>query len=439
MTLSTFTKGRKVNKKIIVLLVATVVMTAGFAIYFLYLRVDMRGGKPESVTIKGSFLSADYAESSGLKYNTPFERIFSQVYASDASQVSKVVALYCDGRYVVSSVSNSRFSIDVEKVSSVGLIFLKENNDYVGYLTLGDGLDTLPLNKLAPGVTTIDLQTLSFNDSAFVPSHNPIGSEILLTPEEKIIVAQSDDFFASVVKNPDVDYNGEVDFLKGEFFAMQVLYYISGGDFGDSLTPAYNTPADITGYKLCFEARDTDRPSTVFFNGPEDSHLNVPSDQSNVYADSTTYFSLLIGGVPALPPDGQYTVTYKTRTFYFNIPDQSSAPSRVVLVVPTVTLNSNGTIQKVNWTYRHGGESSAVVDPEAIFSTIQLQISGTGKRYADYPQSDLMYESGKLSASTTEHTLPCQDLEWSDVTVITMAYNDIYDNHYVVVWTKMHL
>ena len=354
------------NKKIIVLLVVAVVLTAGFGVYFLFLRVGMRVSKPDTVTIKGSFLGVDYAESSGLKYNTPFERIFSQAYASDASQVSKVVALYCDGRYVVSSVSNGRFSIDVEKVSSVGLIFLKENNAYLGYLTLGEGIDSLPLAKLASGVTTIDLQTLSFSDSTFVPSHNPIGSEILLTPEEKVIVAQSDDFFASVVKNPDVDCNGEIDFLKGEFFAMQVIYYISGGDFGDSLTPAYNVPADITGYKLCFEARDTDRPSTVFFNGPEDSHLNVPSGESNVYADRTTYFSLLIGGVPALPPAGQYTVTYKTRTFYFNIPDQSSIQSHVVLVVPTVTLNSNGTIQKVNWTYRHSSEPLTVVDPEAI-------------------------------------------------------------------------
>ena len=425
----------KVNKKIVVLLIAAVVLTASFGIFFLYIRV----GKPNSVTIKGSFSGTGYAEGSGLKYNIPFERAFSQAYVSDASQVSKVVALYCDGRYVVCSVSNGRFSIDVEKSSSVGLIFLEENNGYLGYLTLGDGIDSLPLTKLAPGVTVIDLQTLSFSDSTFVPSHNPIGSEILLTPEEKIIVAQSDDFFASLVKNPDVDCNGEIDFLKGEFFAMQVLYFIDGGDFGDSLTPTYNTPANITSYKLCFEARDTDRPDMVLFNGPESSMLsNVLSVESNVYADRTTYSSPPLAGVPALPPAGQYTVTYETRTFYFNIPDQSSIPSHIVLVVPTVTSNNDGTIQKVSWTYRHSSESSTVADPETIINTIELQISGTGKRYANYPQPDRMYNSEKLPASTTEHKLPCQDLEWSDITVITMAYNDVYDNHYVVVWTKIH-
>ncbi|MEW6674554.1 MAG: hypothetical protein AB1348_00790 [Nitrospirota bacterium] len=317
------------------------------------------------------------------------------------------------------------------------MIFVGATNNYLGYLTLGSGIDSLPLTKLSSGVNTIDLQTLSSSGLIVEPSHNPIGPELLpLTPEEQTAIAQSDDFFASIIKNPDVDGNGTLDFLEGKFFNLQILYYITGGNFAGNLIPTVTTPAYITGYKFAFGAKDTDRPDAVYFTGPTGSGLSSSlSEQPNVYTDSTTYFSPYVTN-PVIPPAGQYTVSYKTSTLAFSISDQSSAPSNVVMAVPTVTLNGDGTIQKISWVYKLGSGASATLDPQAVISDIELQIEGSGTPCSNYPQQGRIYNSGSLSATTTEHVLTCQNLSWLNVIRIGMAYNDVYGNHNVVTYSR---
>jgi len=350
---------------------------------------------------------------------------------------TKVVAFYPDGEHTISTFSGGKFSINVEKSSPLVLIFLSDSNDYLGYVTLGKGIDTFPMTKTAEGVVTIDLQDLSLSNDTFSPSHNPLGSEIQLTPEEEALVAQIDDFFASMAKNPDRDGNGEADFLEGKFFSIGILYFIDGGVFGSNLSPTVNKPAYIEGYRLSFGAVDTDRPSGVVFNGPEGSGLsNAVSEQlimSLGDENEAMYYSPLI--YEALPPAGEYIVTYKGENLSFDIPDQSSAPSRIVLAVPTVTLNDDGTINKISWKYMLGG-GSGTIDPEGIMSEIEIQIEGTGAPYKNYPQPNRMYNSERIPATTTEHVLPTQKIKWSEVTCICTVYDDVYRNHYVVGWRK---
>ena len=342
---------------------------------------------------------------------------------------TKVAAFYPDGHYNLVQFSGGEFSIDVEKGSPLVLIFLSDNDDYLGYVTLENGVDTFPMTRVAEGVATIDLGDISLSGTTFTPGHNPIAdNEIQLTPEEQAVVAQIDDFFASLAKNPDVDSNGRADFLEGKFFRLGILYFVRGGNFNNNLTPEVITPARIEGFRLMLSANDTDRPDTVVFNGPEGSGLsNATSDQRNVYADRTDYFSPYVN--TPVPPAGEYTVTYKTG-LSFSIPDQSSAPSHIVLAVPTVTLNGDGTIKKISWRYIAG--DGAEVDPKGITSEFELQIDGTGTPYGNYQQPGRMYDSGWLPSETTEHVLPIQNMKWSEVTCLNMVYNDVYGNHYVV-------
>jgi len=329
-------------------------------------------GGGDTITIKGSFSGGSHAS----LINSFFAWIFPSAFALNPNDVSKVIVFQGDGGYSVSTVSNSSFSIAVEKGSPVGIIFVGANNNYLGYLTLKNGIDSLPLTKLGSGVNTIDLQTLSSSGLIVEPSHNPIGSELPLTSEEQTAIAQSDDFFTSVIKNPDVDGNGIIDFLESKFFRPYILYFITGGNFGGNLTPTVITPSSINGYRFGFDAIDTNRPDTVYFTGPIGSGLSTsPSDQPNVYTDSTSYGSPYVNN-PPIPPAGQYTVAYKSSTLTFNISDQSSAPSNIVLAVPTVTLNGDGTIQKVNWVYKLGSGDAATLDPMAVISNIILQIDG---------------------------------------------------------------
>lgn len=104
--------------------------------------------------------------------------------------------------------------------------------------------------------------------------------------------------------------------------------------------------------------------------------------------------------------------------------------------MPTLTLNGDGTIQKVNWVYNLGSGGTSTLDPLTIVSKIELQIDGSGTSCESYPQQGRIYNSGYLSATTTEHTLTCQNLNWSNATQLFMAYEDIYGNHNVVIYTK---
>jgi hypothetical protein len=310
------------------------------------------------------------------------------------------------------------------------------SNNYLGYLTLNNGVDSIPLTKLGPNVTTIDLQTLSSIGSIVTPSHNPLGSELLLTSAEQTAIAQGDNFFASLIKNPDADGNGTIDFLEGKFFRPYITYFITGGNFGGNLTPVVTTPA-IDGYRFGLNAKDTNRPGAVSFTGPLGSGLsNAPSDPLTIMNDDNTAYGSPFVTSPAIPPAGQYLVSYKTGTLTFNITDQSSA-SNIILAVPAVTLNGNGTMNKVTWVYKPGSGGAATLDPQAVISSVMLQIQGNGTPCASYPQGPTrIYNAENLPATTVEHVLACQNLLWSNVTQIFMAYNDVYGNHNVVTWNK---
>ncbi len=549
---------------------------------------DVTIGEHNTITFTGDFSDGSHAKS--LWLNRFFAKISPSAHALDPNQVSKVIAFFCDGEYVVSTVTDGSFSIEVEKGSPVGMIFAGANDNFLGYLTLGNGIDSLPLNYVEDNVTTIDLDTLSSSGLVVEPSHNPLGSEIPLSSEEQNALALADDMFVATIKSPDVDGNGIIDFLEGKFFGLQILYYVNGGSFDGNLSPTVNDPADITGYKLAFDATDTNLPNIVDFTGPAGCGLSsCTSNLSNVYTGHTTYFSPYVNN-PSIPPAGQYAIAYKTKvdpypeteiktkdstsvyattenafksplngqcTWYvygrvielvdngylnntvydkmydafweqegrhaknwlddgflgnqfnwgetpqmgaiavwkggsyghvafvesvesdkttytvsefnatndetyrvktyttstdnyigdgpyfiylspgalsYTLPDQSAAPSNIVMPVPTVSLNDDSTIQKVNWVYRLGSGSSATLDALTIISKVELQIDGSGNPCAGYPQQGRIYNSGWLSVTTTEHVLACQTLYWSDVTRINMAYEDVYGNHNVVIW-----
>ena len=395
------------------------------------------GGGGNTITIKGNFSGGSHAKS--LWLNRLFAWIIPPAHALNQNDVLKVMVFQGNGGHSVSTVTDGSFSIAVEKGSPVGLISVGANNSYLGYLTLNNGVDSIPLTKLGSDVTAIDLQTLSSIGSIVTPSHNPLGSELLLTSAEQTAIAQGDNFFASLIKNPDADGNGTIDFLDNKFFRPYITYFITGGNFGVNHTPTVTIPAPIDGYRFGLHAKDTNRPGAVSFTGPLGSGLsNAPSDPLTIVNDDNTAYGSPFVTSPAIPPAGQYLVSYKTGTLTFNISDQSSAPSNIVLAVPTVTLNSNGTINKVTWVYKPGSGGAATLDPQAVISSVMLQIQGNGTPCASYQQAGFIYLTSNLPATTVEHVLipACQNLSWSNVTRIYMAYNDVYGNHNVVTWNK---
>ncbi len=421
------------NRKILVIALCAVIATAT-VVGVVFLNNQSLFG--QEVTIKGSFslvavtdvIYGPAGNISLIANSIPLQNDLG------ASEIAIVAALYIDGTYKTASVSDGKFSISVQTHSPIGLAFLRQDESFVGYLSLGSGLSSIPLNLLAPGVTEIDLQTLTLSGSIITPSNNPIGKSIPLSAEELAVLIQSNSMFAAYIEQPDVDDNGVVDFLQDEFFDLHILYFISGGHFtqGNSQLTSIDETS-IAGYKLSFGARTSNRPSFVTFSGPEGSGLSNLKDegQPNVYDDRTDYYSPQIIQ-PSIPPAGQYVVTFNpTRSFTYSLADQSSAPSRIVTFNPSITLNGDGTINKVDWSYKVGS-TTADLHVEKIIDKMEIQFDGNGIQTGI--QQYRMYNSGEFAPTTTSHTLSSQNLEWSDVTDFRIVYDDFYGNHYVIGW-----
>jgi len=352
--------------------------------------------------------------------------------SSDISQTTQVIIFSSSGTSTVAKVnSDGTFSINADAGKPFGLIFAGASNNFLGYLTLGSGIESLPLTNVADGVTTIDLQTLSTSGTINTPGHNPIGTEISLTSAEQTAMSQCNGMFASIVKNPDVDRNGVVDILENEFYSSSISYGIAAGNFNGGLTPTINSTVTMNSYNILIMSNSATDAGSATVTGPDGSGLtnqtcsNGPTSSSNQI--SYNIYPDLAYRTPSIPVTGDYIYTLNNgKTLTFSIPDQSLASSKIVVALPTVTLNGDGTINKVNWVYRMPNDSSTLT-PKALIQSIIIQISAAPTR---------LYDSPSITSDTTEHTLTNQSIAWTSVNNMSMAYNDVYGNHYVVDFIK---
>lgn len=123
----------------------------------------------------------------------------------------------------------------------------------------------------------------------------------------------------------------------------------------------------------------------------------------------------------SIPLAGIYTYALSNGSSYsVDVPDQSSANTSIILPVPTITLNSNGIMKKITWVYKN--ISGDDITPDLISEY------GVMVQYED--------ESSVWMKGTTEYTFADQTYEWSSFYRIILAYNEIYGNHYVIVFNK---
>jgi hypothetical protein len=392
------------------------------------------GGKDEKsgggqVTISGTIPAA--AARSGLAFS--------------ASEVKTVVAFSIDSGWWTAPVLNGAFGIQVDPGQPIGLVFAGANDQLLGYLALPSGFVSIPLQAAADGMTAIDLGALSgASGAAISPSHDPVGDELVLNAPDRTGLLQAEGFFSTVVRNPDADSDGRLDVLEGRFFRPFILYFVDGGTLsGTAGVPTH--PASITGYRFGLSVSEAagSFPSSVTFSGPTGSGLvGAASDPSpNRNGDSAAYGSPYVQS-PAVPPGGTYRIGYQGQVLTFDVPDQSAATQQVAVAVPTLTLNGDGTIHKLSWTYQLGGGNSAL-DPRSLIHDLIVQIDGDGSGQAcpanggvQASQGSRVYNSPNLSPEVTEHVLACQNIGAAHVGGIYMAYNDVYGNHMVVTWRR---
>lgn len=396
---------------------------------------------PNSITVTGTFTGGVHA--TNRWYHRFFELIAPTAYALDPGRVARVWTINVNGSSWSDPVVNGSFAVQAPKGMPVGFVFTGFANEYLGYLSLGNGIDSLPLVNV-DNVNTIGLSTLNSRGTIVEPSHNPIGAELQFSAEELKSIAQSNLVFASLLRNLDADHNGILDMVEGRFFSLQVSFWVGAGHFDSGmLTPTLEFPATVGATDLLFNARDSSYPDTVWITGPSGSPFNnTPSIGRGASPGLMGYLFARPSGVLAA---GTYKVSYKGTMLDMIVPDLSSAPSRLLVPVPSVTLNADRTIRKVNLSYRLSDGSPATLDPGRILETgrgVSLQVQmkegvtgpycpghSTGTGYG-------VYDSGTGLGAWTEHVLACQDIPWDSVYGFWIGYRDAYGIGYMLGWAR---
>lgn len=371
---------------------------------------------------------------------------------SSASQVSLVLALSSNNKYKKVAITNHQFSIELDNGKPWGLVFLNAAEQPLGILSLGNGIESLPLQGINSSTSKINLDTISLDATIFTPKHNPIGSEILLTTELKQIIAGMDDYLAALMKNPDVNGNGKIDVLEGKLFSLSVIYFIKPGNFQvPSLTPTLDPTKLIEGYRLFLTVRDASYPETIYYTGPSGSPLQNAASESYLTTNDSrvygTYYQQDLSGIASyIPPGGIYTIKYGSSTLTFNLSDQSYVNSNIVYPWPTITLNENGTLNKVDWTYMIPA-GAASFDVSALLRNIMVQLGGVGPACSAIPNQSGLYGSDRLAITPGTHTFACKDIVWGNtmpqpgsqyVERLMMTYEDHYGSTYVVMYEKSY-
>ena len=116
------------------------------------------------ITISGTLAGGTHAKIKSLNF---FDRFFARLFSAPAlcaltaADVAKVIGFNQRGSYFITTVDeNDTFSIQVDQGYPTALIFIDAADHYLGYLTLSNGIDSLPLAKLADTVTMTEFAAI---------------------------------------------------------------------------------------------------------------------------------------------------------------------------------------------------------------------------------------------------------------------------------------
>jgi hypothetical protein len=340
--------------------------------------------------------------------------------SADPAAATQVILFNVDGHYSVSSITDGSFSVQVNKDQPVGLIFTNESKAFLGYLSLGQGIESLPLNYLNDTVSTVDLGLLTSSSTTVQPQVDLLSGKMKMSSEEIRGYRQASVNFSALIKNPDTDRNGVIDLLENKYYHIAFIYFGDGGNF--STTPSKSDGVTPAGFRILFMTNDATTPDQVTFSN-QDGTLSLGTQQKKSVNGSTIYFSEMISNYN--PSSTTAKINYNNQTLYFDIPDQSGTLNNAVFVFPTLQYDSSQKLTKITWEY-FSGISGQSVDAGRIILYVMTQVSGT-----DY--NIRLYDSPNYDPKVQEDVLT-SPISVSSIGVIGMAYYDIFGNNVVIAY-----
>lgn len=370
------------------------------------------------------------------------------VRAANVGETDKVVLFF--GRdYKISKIENGSFNIELDREEPGGIAFLDSNNQYIGYLSLPDGLDSFPTQAISSDTGEINLGEVNFDENGVgTIDKDPFAS---LDPVEKSALAVSGSFFSAALRSPEVIEKLVND---NERIGFGLNYFPTVNFFDENNNGYLSSDNMIKTHRLIlgFEpGLKLFKDVNITYPDKNSTQVDVPNDIPESEANERY---IIFPGVglqdratevgPPIPPAGDYKVSGGGLDFTFNLPDiQNDAEKNLVFPVPNVEVNEDGIIEEINWTYKNRA-GKMVSNPENIISNIEIQINAKSEDldtlkgdYESKPQGPArIYNSGQLAGKEVSHGLSTEEIYWEDVDNIDLAYNDIYRIHYVVGFSK---
>ncbi|OIO73168.1 MAG: hypothetical protein AUJ85_08855 [Elusimicrobia bacterium CG1_02_37_114] len=388
----------------------------------------------------------------------------SSVRKSDAVGTIKKIAVITYNWFRVENINSTDFSIPImtnEIGKPVGLVFIDDQDKVAGCLQIvassTDTLNLLPLTKVKDGVTQIDLQLISFSTDTYgniaVPEYDPVGAdkEIPFSQDEKILAAKITKVLGSILKDPDINNNGIVDFIENRFFKIGFRYGLNVGQLPAGGTDGtYSATIDpvvtLNGFridcKIFPDYVNNSLPITfpatyTWTHGSYTGHENSDSLTQNFDGPGE-------GTVP--PVDGEYIVDANSigcGTLTFNVVGQQDAVDSILILAPTFHI-SGGKLQKISWVWKaYNNLAGDPIDGSAFVDNLAIQISGeTSTSYNSYGgvPPDVGYHNWAgttISGSDTEHVIGVNNLDWAaDCHGILFRYDDKFGNRVNVSFRK---
>ena len=339
-------------------------------------------------------------------------------------------------------ITDGSFSYNSQMGIATALVFLDENNKYIGTLST-QGLNLLPLCNLSNGEnTTIDLATLTLVGTSVIPSHDPLGNEIIITDAEIKSLKEIDGFFEALSKNIDADNDGILDVLSNKQLFIKSKYSISGGQWGsDNSAPVL---PDSVNYGLgSMLELDGDKgfslPNSIVLSGPADSPYNdITTQFINPGGEGGFYSGIWRNVGNTLLPfkKGTYNLTIDGNDYtmdYSNI----DAKKNLIFVIPTLHTNSEGKLVSVSLEYKLPNHKT--INPVNILTDVMIQLNDDSNNQF-YTSPRLINMNAEMQGCDCVKGLFtytfASPLDISTLKRITIAYSDLLGNPYLINWNK---
>jgi hypothetical protein len=318
-------------------------------------------------------------------------------------------------------------------------VFLNDQNQYIGTLSCQE-LNLLPLCNLSNGdETTIDLSELTLVGTSVVPSHDPLGNEIIISDAEINSLIEISGFFETLSKNIDADNNGILDVEENKQLFIKTRFGIIANQWGlNSTAPVFNVGMlENLSYSLEVNGGSGfGHPGSITLSGPIGSAYSDISQVCNNDNGNGGFYAVFSRESGTAFENGIYTLTIDGNDYTMSF-SNVDAGLHLMIVLPTLHTNNEGKLVSISLEYKL--PNNTVVNPINILTDVMVQFNDTlGNQYYDSPR--LINDGSNIECSNCVEGLYSYTLQTpldiSALRTVSVWYSDLLGNSYSIGWNK---